>query len=91
MLEASPQQKPREFVDKDSPVMETYYNLMETSTRRSPTTVKRQLEQLIAKDPDFSDPYLLLFAIASGPGTLKSGAKTRHSSGPTKPFNLLGL
>lgn len=43
--------------------MDAYYAVCETYAGRSAKTVKRQLKQLIEKDPDFFDPYLLLYEL----------------------------
>ncbi len=55
--------KPREFFDTEHQVIGAYYDVCETYAGRSAKTVKRQLKRLIEKDPDFFDPYLLLYEL----------------------------
>jgi tetratricopeptide (TPR) repeat protein len=53
----------REYVDKDHEVRNTYYDLRERYTGRNAKTIKKQLEELIEKDPDFLDSYTFLHEI----------------------------
>jgi tetratricopeptide (TPR) repeat protein len=67
--------KLREFVDKDHQVMDIYYDLCEKYSGSNVKSVKRQLKQLIEKDPDFLDPYLLLYEILQDEGNLSEAEK----------------
>lgn len=49
-----------EYLDKDHKVMSDFYDLCETYNGDNTMSVKRQLENLIKKDPDFLDSYLFL-------------------------------
>lgn len=55
--------KPREFIDKDHPVMEEYYELIDRYGESDPKSLKTQVRKLIEQDPDFLDPYIILFEI----------------------------
>jgi len=62
----------REYVDKDHKVMGSYYDLCEKySNGSSVKIIKRQLKQLIEKDQDFLDSYLLLYDILQNEGDLQ--------------------
>jgi hypothetical protein len=62
--ETTKAQRGREYVDKGRAVMSLYYNLCDDvyakHEGRNTRAIKRQLKQLIERDPDFLDPYLLL-------------------------------
>ena len=60
----------REYADKDHKVMSTYHDLCEKYNGRNPKSVIRQLKQLIEKDPNFLDSYLLLYEILKEEGDL---------------------
>jgi tetratricopeptide (TPR) repeat protein len=49
-----------EYLDKDHKVMSDFYDLCEIHDGSNTLSVKRQLENLIKKDPDYLDPYLFL-------------------------------
>ena len=52
---------PEEFIDRDHPAMEAYYDLCERYETQGPTkSIQAALRKLIAHDPDFLDPYLML-------------------------------
>ena len=66
----------REYVDKDHKVMGSYYDLCEKyCDGRGRKTIKKQLKQLIEKDQDFLDPYLLLRDILRNEGSLQEAEK----------------
>ncbi|MFQ6034619.1 MAG: tetratricopeptide repeat protein [Sedimentisphaerales bacterium] len=68
--------KQREYVDKDHKVMGSYYDLCEKyCDGRGIKTIKRQLKQLIEKDQDFLDSYLLLCSILQNEGNLQEAEK----------------
>lgn len=54
-------EKGREFIDEDREVMDAYYELCERYEGKDVGFIKRQLSELIEKDPDFLDPYLMLY------------------------------
>lgn len=50
-----------EFIDDDHPEMSAFYELSQRYGRQGPTpAMRKSLEQMIARDPDFYDPYLML-------------------------------
>lgn len=51
-----------EFIARDSPASETFYELAEqySAARGSTTMLERRLRELITLDPDYYDPYLML-------------------------------
>ena len=49
-----------EYLDKDHKVMSDFYDLCEIHDGNNTLSVKRQLENLIKKDPDYLDSYLFL-------------------------------
>jgi len=65
----------REYVDKDHEVMDEYYGLCESYDGRNIKTVKRQLLQLIERDPDFFDSYLFLFELLQDEGNFPEAEK----------------
>lgn len=65
----------REHVDEDHKVMSAYYDLCEKYNGRNAKSIKRQLTQLIDKDPDFLDSYLLLYEILQDEGNLPGAEK----------------
>jgi len=65
----------REYVDKDHEVMDNYYDLSEKYNRRNAKSIKRQLKQLIEKDPDSLDLYLLLYEILQEEGDLQEAER----------------
>ena len=67
--------KQREYVDKDHKVMDVYYNLCEKYNGSNTKSIKRQLKQLIEKDHDFLDSYLLLYEILQDDGNLPEAEK----------------
>ena len=52
--------KPREFIDVDRPVMDEFYDVVQSYTGRNLKTIQKKLEKLIRKDPDFLDSYSML-------------------------------
>lgn len=68
-------EQPREFVDKDHEVMGIYYDLCEEYDGSNVSSIKRQLKQLIEKDPDFLDSYLRLYEILQDEGNLPEAEK----------------
>ena len=53
----------REYVDTDHEVMNAYYNLRKKYTGRNAKSIKKQLKNLIEKDPDFLDSYTFYHTI----------------------------
>lgn len=47
-----------EFLDKDHASMSKFYDVLESSA--SAVTIKRSMKKLIAADPDYYDPYIVL-------------------------------
>lgn len=61
MLADSEEPPDGEFVDQDHPVIDAYYGLCERYNAQRPSkSLQTALEKLIARDPDFFDPYLML-------------------------------
>jgi len=65
----------REYVDGDHKVMSAYYGLHEKYNSRNAESIKKQLEQLIEKDPNFLDSYLLLYEILRDKGNFGEAEK----------------
>lgn len=61
----------REFVDEDRKVMDDYYELCERYEGENPGSIKRELGELIDEDPNFLDPYLMLYGILEDEGNLQ--------------------
>jgi len=59
----------KEFFDEDHPVMNKYYDLLDRDL--SIMKMRKEMEKLIQKDPDFYDSYLVVADI------LKSGRKIK--------------
>jgi len=70
----------REYVDKDHKVMDIYYDLCEKYNGTNAKSIKKQLKQLIEKDPDFLDSYLLLYEISQDEGNLPEGEKVLNEA-----------
>lgn len=51
----------KSFVDKYRPVKMNYYEMMDSSEFDSSRDLERAVKKLTNKDPDFLDPYLLLY------------------------------
>lgn len=62
-----------EFVDSNHEVMAIYYDLLEKNLPE--TKLKKELEILIKKDPDFYDSYFELAMILSGEGEYEKGTE----------------
>lgn len=62
------QEKVREFIDVQRPAREEFYSLIERFGELNASEQKEALAELIKKDPDFLDPYLLLFEILDAEG-----------------------
>lgn len=60
-----------EFIDNDHLVMTDYYDLMEKNL--PDTKLKKELEILIKKDPDFYDPYSVLATVIIREGKYDKG------------------
>ncbi len=60
----------KEYADKQHGVMDTYYDLCEKYDGSNAKSIKIKLKQLIKKDPDFLDSYLLLHEILQDEGNL---------------------
>ena len=67
--------KPREFIDKKHPVMEEYYELIDRYGESNPKSLKTQVRKLIEQDPDFLDPYIILFEILQDEGKIQEAEK----------------
>lgn len=67
--------KQREYVDKNHKVRDVYYDLCEKYNGSNTKSIKRQLKQLIEKDHDFLDSYLLLYEILQDDGNLPEAEK----------------
>lgn len=65
------EKRQREYVDKDHEVIEDYIDLCEKYNGRNAKTIKRKLNQLIKKDPDFLDSYVFLYQILQYEGNLE--------------------
>lgn len=61
------------FTDKDHPVMQEYYELLESSV--SGKVLKKGMEALIAEDPDFYDPYIVVADLEMKDGDVKKGMR----------------
>ena len=61
----------KEFFDEDRPVMSKYYDLLDGDL--STMKMRKEMEKLIQKDPDFYDPYLIVADI------LKRQRKTKEA------------
>jgi len=60
--------KPTEYLDRDHEVMSLYYDLCEMYDGSNAENIKKQLEELIKKDPDFLESYLFLGEILQDEG-----------------------
>jgi tetratricopeptide (TPR) repeat protein len=65
----------REYADRDHEVMDTYYDLCEEYNGRNAKSIKRRLERLIEKNPNFFDSYLSLYEILQDEGNLDKAEK----------------
>jgi tetratricopeptide (TPR) repeat protein len=72
--------KPREFVDKHREVANSFYELCEKIEESDPRFIKKQLQRLIQKDPDFLESYLLLSEIFFEEGKAREGGKTLNEA-----------
>jgi len=72
--------KQREYVDKNHRVRETYYDLYEEYDGKNAESMKRQLKQLIEKDPDFLDSYLFLYEILQDDGNFHEAEKVLNEA-----------
>lgn len=63
-------EKEREFVDKKRELMGDYYDLLDAIENMELEEVKKALKAMIEKDPDYLDPYLLLFEILLNEGNI---------------------
>ena len=70
----------REYVDRDHEVMDTYYDLCERYTGRNAKTIKKQLEELIKRDPDFLDSYIFLYRILFRENKAKEAKKVLNEA-----------
>jgi len=70
----------REYVDRDHEVMDTYYDLCERYTGRNAKTIKKQLEELIKRDPDFLDSYTFLHEILFRENKVKEAKKVLNEA-----------
>lgn len=61
------------FTDKDHPVMDEYYELLESPV--SGNVLKKEMEALIADDPDFYDPYIIVADLEIEEGHVKEGMR----------------
>lgn len=59
------------FTDKNHPVMDAYHKLLETS--ESDEDLKNGMEALIAEDPDFFDPCMVVADLEIKAGNVKKG------------------
>ncbi|MDP8239217.1 MAG: hypothetical protein P9X24_09010 [Candidatus Hatepunaea meridiana] len=55
--------EPVEFIDRDHPVAENFYKIVDSYTGRNLKTMRNKINKLIEKDPDFLDTYGLLSEI----------------------------
>jgi tetratricopeptide (TPR) repeat protein len=70
-----------EYVDQDHNVMSSFYDLCEKYSNGSNVkTIKRQLKQLIEKDQDFLDSYLMLYDILQNEDNLSEAEKTLNGA-----------
>ncbi len=76
--------KKREFVDKNRDVMEGYYDALEacydlreesSGDVESLKLLRDKINQLIEKDPDFLDPYILLYEVLREEGNPQRAEK----------------
>lgn len=51
------------FVDKNRPVQMKYYDTLDRLETANDRKIQRVMEKLIKEDPDFLDPYLILYEI----------------------------
>lgn len=59
----------KDFVDKDHPVMSDYYDFLDSE--RSPRKTEKKMMEFIKEDPQFLDPYLMLFELYQDEGDFK--------------------
>ncbi|MDP2753558.1 MAG: tetratricopeptide repeat protein [Nitrospirota bacterium] len=65
--------KQTEFVDKDHKIAYEYYDLCEKyGSKKNKKIIKEKLQQLIEKDPDFFDTYMMLYNILQNEGDNKN-------------------
>lgn len=79
---------PREFVDKQRPVMKDWYELIERAESLGMEGIKAEAKELIKKDPDFLDPYTLLFEIMQDEGDF-DGAEEMLDEAYTRAVRLI--
>lgn len=78
----------RQFFDKDRPVMDAYYDICERFDGRRTKSIKKQLKGMIEKDPDFLDPYLMLYYMLLAEGDTV-GAKKELDTAYERALNLI--
>jgi len=70
----------REYIDRDHEVMDAYYDLRENYTGRNAHSAKKQLKNLIEKDPDFLDSYTFLHQILFRENKTKEAKKVLNEA-----------
>lgn len=68
-----PQEQIQEFIDSDRKVASKYYEILDSNL--SSKKMLEKMYQLIEKDKDFYDPYLVVSEILFAEGKVKEGAK----------------
>ena len=80
-----------DYIDIDRfPVQEKYWNLLEREDHYSDKEMIGHLESLIRIDPDFFDPYILLYDLYREEGN-KSAAAEILTKGYQRALSLLGV
>ncbi|MGQ9809783.1 MAG: tetratricopeptide repeat protein, partial [bacterium] len=78
----------REFVDAERQVTKEWYDLIERAENLGIEGIKMEALKLIKKDPDFLDPYTLLFEILEDEGD-SEGAEAMLDEAYTRAVRLI--
>jgi len=63
------------FVDKNHPVQMKYYELLDSPEIKTSRDMERAMKKLIKQDPNFLDPYLILYEIYQDEGMFDKAEK----------------
>lgn len=74
------EKRKREYVDKNHKVENIYYNLYQQYNGRNANFIKKQLKQLIEKDPYYFESYLFLYEILQDEGNLLEAEKVLNKA-----------
>jgi len=72
-IKKKPKRQIPEFIDSDREVADKYYEILDSNV--SPKKMLEKMYQLIAKDKDFYDPYLIAYKILFAQGNNKEAAQ----------------